>query len=77
MATATMTSKGQLTIPKEIRDKLGLREGDKVELLLEGDHVTLRLATRDVRALKGLIGKPARPVSLEEMDEAIRTGPSG
>lgn len=76
MAVATLTSKGQTTIPKEIRERLGLQPGDKLDFVVEGDgRVVLRPATRDVRELRGLLRKKGRaPVSLEEMDLAIAQG---
>ena len=73
MATATLTSKGQTTIPKEIRDYLHLHAGDKMEFVIEPDGVvSLRPATRDVADLEGVLPKPKRPVTLTEMDRAIR-----
>jgi antitoxin PrlF len=76
MAVATLTSKGQTTIPKEIRDLLGLAPGDKLDFVVETDgRVVLRPATRDVRELRGMLRKKGRkPVSLEEMDRAIAQG---
>lgn len=69
---ATMTSKGQITIPKPARDALQLRPGDRVEFVLDDDgRLFLLSATRPLASLKGLLPKPARAVSLEEMDAAI------
>jgi AbrB family looped-hinge helix DNA binding protein len=48
--TTTMTSKGQVTIPKSVRQQLGLRQGAKVAFVVEGDHAVLRPAVA-VRAL--------------------------
>jgi AbrB family looped-hinge helix DNA binding protein len=75
MPTATLTSKGQVTIPKAVRDRLGLEAGDQLEFVFEaqGDRVVLRPGNRDAGGLKGLLlarGRP--PVSIREMDEAIR-----
>jgi AbrB family looped-hinge helix DNA binding protein len=72
MATATLTSKGQITLPKTVRDRLGVGAGDKVEFV-ETAPGTFRViaATRDVRALKGLIPKPAKPVTVEQMNRVI------
>ncbi len=73
MAVATLTSKGQTTIPKEIRDRLGLKPGDKLRFLLEEDgRVVILPATLPVRSLYGILPAPERPVTLEEMDETIR-----
>jgi AbrB family looped-hinge helix DNA binding protein len=44
MQTTTMTSKGQVTIPKEVRLKLGLRQGTQIAFVVEGDHAVLRPA---------------------------------
>lgn len=69
---STMTSKGQVTIPKSARDALHLSPGDRVEFVLGDDgRLFLLSATRPVRSLKGMLPKPATPVSLEEMDAAI------
>lgn len=73
MATAVLTSKGQITIPKEVRERLNVDSGDRVEFVEVEDGVfTLIAATRDVRELKGLIPKPSKPVSIEDMTRAIR-----
>ncbi len=75
MATATITSKGQITIPKEVRDALGVEAGDRVEFVAQATGVyTVVASTRDVRHLKGLVAKPARPVSVEEMNRAVARG---
>lgn len=72
MPSATVTSKGQITIPKEVRDALGVEAGDRVEFVETGKGVfEVVAASRDVRELKGLIGKPARPVSVEDMRRAV------
>lgn len=73
MVTATMTSKGQLTVPKAIRDRLGLEPGDKVEFV-ESDDNRVVLRKRRVVELEDLFGSlPTNGVSLtlEEIDEAI------
>jgi len=73
MATATVTSKGQITIPKEVREGLGVGAGDRVEFVEEGKGAyRVVAATRDVRTLKGIIAKPARPVSVDDMNRAVR-----
>jgi antitoxin PrlF len=73
MTTATITSKGQITIPKEVRERLGVEAGDRLEFVEEEKGVyKVVAATKDVRHLKGIIPKPARPVSVEEMNRAIR-----
>lgn len=69
---ATITSKGQVTLPKPIRDRLHLKPGDKIDFMLEDDGC-LRVApvTAPVTKLKGMLPKPDAPVTLEAMDEAI------
>lgn len=72
MAGAVVTSKGQITIPKAVRDALGVETGDRVEFVeVEKGVFNIVAATRDVRELKGAIGKPARPVSVEDMKRAV------
>lgn len=72
MVTATLTSKGQVTIPVAIRDALGVEAGDRVEFVeVEPGRFELVADTQSVRSLKGLICKPAKPVSVEDMNRAI------
>jgi AbrB family looped-hinge helix DNA binding protein len=72
MATATITSKGQITLPKEVRDALGVDAGDRVEFVAEPDGLYKVVpVTRDIRHLKGLVGKPAKPVTVEAMKLAV------
>jgi len=78
MATATLTSKGQITIPVAVREKLGLSTGDRVEFVeLDSGEFALKAATEDVRTLKGMIRRPQKPVSVEAMNAAIRRRGSG
>ncbi len=72
MATATLTSKGQITIPAVVRTALGVDSGDRVEFVeVTPGHFEMVAATQPVTALKGLIRKPAKPVSIEAMNAAI------
>jgi antitoxin PrlF len=72
MATAIVTSKGQITIPQLVRQKLGLAEGDRVEFVeLADGQFALMPAVEDVRSLKGIVPKPRKPVSVEEMGRII------
>lgn len=69
MSLATITSKGQTTIPKEIRDCLGLQPKDQIQFTLVADEtVIMRVKKRSIGELYGLLHDPDRkPVSLEEM----------
>ena len=69
---ATITSKGQVTVPKPIRDKLHLKPGDVIDFVLDEDG-DLRVAPvkASVTRLKGMLPQPASPVSLAHMNEAI------
>ena len=74
MSTATLTSKGQITIPAVVRAALGVEAGDRVEFVqVEPGHFQLVAATQSVTALKGLVRRPAKSVSIETMNEAIAT----
>jgi antitoxin PrlF len=74
MALATLTNKGQVTIPKAIRESLGLHSGDKLEfVLVESGKAFIRPVTKRVDEVFGRLYKSERkPVSVEEMDEKIR-----
>jgi AbrB family looped-hinge helix DNA binding protein len=78
MPTATVTSKGQITIPKEVRDALGLESGHQVSFRLREDGVVeMHPETEDLMSLFGVLRPSVRGVTLEDMDEAIRKGASG
>jgi AbrB family looped-hinge helix DNA binding protein len=72
MPTATLTSKGQVTLPKEVRDRLGLRAGDRIEFVETDRGFVVVPATQDIRAIKGIVPKPRKAVTVEEMNRAIR-----
>jgi antitoxin PrlF len=75
MLTSTITSKGQITIPKEIRAALNLHPGNRLDFVIENGRLYVQPADVDVRSLSGLLYKPGRkPVSLEGMDAAIAQG---
>lgn len=75
MTAATLTSKGQLTLPKDVRAALGVGPGDRVDFVRmdDGNYAVLP-ATQSVKSLKGLLPRPKQPVSLDAMDEAIASG---
>jgi antitoxin PrlF len=74
MALATLTNKGQVTIPKAVRDSLGLHSGDKLEfVLVENGKAYIKPVTKKVDDVFGRLYKSDRkPVSVEKMDEKIR-----
>jgi len=72
MTTATITSKGQVTIPKDVRTRLGIGAGDRVEFVeIQSGVFQIVAATQDVRSLKGIVPKPEKPVTIKEMKQAI------
>ena len=72
---ATVTSKGQLTLPIEARRKFGIRAGSKLEFIITGDdRMEVIPMTDSIKNLKGMVPKPAKPLTLEEMDAAIAAG---
>lgn len=70
---ATMTSKGQITLPKEIRDKLGLDAGSMLDFeILPDNTITARHVKPDARRIRGLLKSPhAKPLTVQQMDEGI------
>ena len=66
---ATLTSKGQTTIPKEIRDSLGMKPGDRMTFTLMPDStVVMRLKSKSVTELAGMLHKKGRkPVPIEQL----------
>jgi antitoxin PrlF len=72
MTTATLTSKGQITIPASVREALGVGTGDRVEFVeIAAGRYEVIAATNSVTALKGMFGKARRSVSIEEMNATI------
>jgi len=69
---STLTTKGQATIPKAIRDHLGLKPGDRVKFFVHPDGSVVLLPKLPVTALRGIVkSRRRRPVTIEEMNDAI------
>ena len=68
---STITKKGQVTIPKAIREHLGVKPGDRVKFFRMRNGTVVILPTLPVTALKGVVPAPLHPVSIEDMNEAI------
>lgn len=67
-----MTSKGQVTFPKPIRDTLRLRPGDKIEFrLVEDGSLLVTPVTAPVTRLKGMVPRPKAPLGLDTIDDAV------
>lgn len=77
IAVSTATSKGQITIPKPIRDALGIEDGTPVEWELQNGDLRVRARSRRLVDLAGVAGNPlGAPVSIEEMNETVRDAAS-
>ena len=72
---ATLSSKGQVTLPKIFRNQLNLQAGDKIDfVMLDSGVIQIVPLKQSSRKLKGIIPKPTRHVSIEEMNEAVALG---
>lgn len=72
MTSATVTSKGQVTIPADVRTKLGLRAGSRLAFVpTEAGGYEIHPETASVKDLKGTVPQPPKPISIEEMNEAV------
>jgi AbrB family looped-hinge helix DNA binding protein len=72
MPTATLTSKGQITIPVAVRNDLKVDAGDRVEFVqIAPGRYEFVAATRGVQELKGMFGKPPKAASIDDMNTAI------
>lgn len=68
----TLTSKGQMTLPKAVRDDLKVKAGDQIDIVKEGDRYVLRPRNRSAVELYGILHRPGeKPMTVEEMDEAL------
>jgi antitoxin PrlF len=74
---SAITVKGQATIPKAIREHLRLKPGDRVKFFVHPDGSVVLLPKLPASALRGLIKGRRRPVTIEEMNEAVRDGAAG
>ena len=73
MGVLHYSGKGQITIPKGIRALLDLQSGDKIKFLVdESGEVRLVPVTQDVRTLKGIVSRPGKAVSIEDMKATIK-----
>jgi antitoxin PrlF len=74
MPSTTVTSKGQVTVPKRIRELLRVKPGDRLDFVVDPDgRVTVRAGTASIAELKGVLRRPGRrAVSLEAMEAVIR-----
>jgi AbrB family looped-hinge helix DNA binding protein len=79
MPTSTLTSKGQVTIPKEVRDRLHLKTGSRLDFIFsDSGQVILKPVQADFRSIRGIVRtKWKRPISVKKMNEAIAKGYSG
>ena len=76
MPASTLTSKGQITIPREVRDRLHLKTGSRVDFIVEASgQVVLKPLDSNFRSIRGIVrSRRKRPVSIKEMNEAITQG---
>jgi antitoxin PrlF len=72
MASARVNSKGEITLPKSVLKRLGVKAGDQLEFVEYGQGVfLLRSIAHDIRALKGIVPKPAKSICVETMNLVI------
>ena len=68
----TVTSKGQITIPREIRDQMQLSSGSKLEFFYKENYIIILPMNKSLKKLKGILPKPKKALSCEEMNEIVR-----
>jgi AbrB family looped-hinge helix DNA binding protein len=71
---SAITSKGQATIPKAIREHLKLKPGDRLKFFVHPDGTVVLLPKRPVSILRGVVKAPRRAVTVEEMNDSIAAG---
>ena len=73
MSESTISSKGQVTIPKAIRTRMHLKVGDRLRFVVDADgSVRLAAATRDVSTLRDILPRPKHRATVDDMQSAIR-----
>jgi AbrB family looped-hinge helix DNA binding protein len=73
MIATTITRKGQVTIPKEIREALGLKERDKMIFVLKGDEIVMRPLRGTILDLRGSVTPKDQPEDFEKVREEVKT----
>ena len=72
MATSTLTSKGQMTLPKDVRKRFNLKAGDRLNVFVEDERIVLVPASLHVQDLTSILPRAKKRLSPEAMDRAIR-----
>lgn len=72
MVASVVSTKGQIVIPARVRSELGVEAGTRIEFVKTGDGWLIKPATLPVTVLKGVLKKPRKPVSVEDMNRVIR-----
>jgi AbrB family looped-hinge helix DNA binding protein len=67
-----MTRKGQVTIPKEIRDRLGVKEGEKVLFVMRGEEVVLKVVKGTILDLRGSVQPSSRPEDFDKIRQSVK-----
>ncbi len=75
MLESSVTKKGQTTLPRRVRDMLGLKAGDRVRYIVLGGEVRM-LSVRPIRGLFGILKHDGPPVTVEDMEQAAADGAS-
>lgn len=75
MASSTISEKGQVTVPKSLRDALGIMPGDRLTFELHGETIRIR-KERDLDRLAVLYGSLKLPASVDELIDEMRGGPA-
>lgn len=72
MLESTITRKGQVTIPKAIRDRLGVKEGEKVLFVMRGEEVVLKVVKGTILDLRGSVRPSAHPEDFEKIRQSVK-----
>lgn len=72
MAESIVSTKGQVVIPASVRSELGVEAGSRIEFVRTDEGWLIKPATLPITCLKGVLRKPRKPVSVEDMNRAIK-----
>lgn len=72
--SSTLTSKGQMTLPKEVREALSLCPGDRLDVTMEDGRIVMTPRTLHIDDICSILPRPAKPATIEEMQDAIERG---
>jgi bifunctional DNA-binding transcriptional regulator/antitoxin component of YhaV-PrlF toxin-antitoxin module len=75
MTSVTLTAKGEVSLPESVRQRVGIEVGDRLEFIESERGSLVAAATRDIQSLRGIVGRPEKPVPIQNIPRHERHRP--